>query len=152
VGAHNWLGVVYEQKNEPLPAIHEFERAIALKPDYVWAHNNLASVVIRTGEMGDLPGAREKLTGVLQLDANYVQAQNLFGFALGQQGDLAGALDHLNRAIQLDPKFAQAHYAGGGSLVWWTKSAGAVQTLSAIKRKPTHIKPPRITRCLISLY
>ena len=112
-------------------------RAVALSGQRNRPHGEDANIVRRT-----LEHHPREFHGLLVFDV---------GFVLGQQGDLAGGLDHLNRAIQLDPKFAQAHYTGGGSLNCWTKSAGAVQTLSVIKRKLAHSKPPRVTRCLISL-
>jgi tetratricopeptide (TPR) repeat protein len=71
--ARNNLGIALLQTNRSLEAITEFERALALKPDFADAHNNLA---VALSQLGRLPEAIAACEAALRINPAYSGAQN----------------------------------------------------------------------------
>ena len=66
------LGLI-SQKSKLAEAIREFERALAINPDYADAHNNLG---IALGSSGDFAKAIEHFRRALEIRPGYADAQN----------------------------------------------------------------------------
>ncbi len=91
------------------PAIVEYQRVLALRPDFVDAHVNLARAL---EEAGRSPAeAIGHLETAVRLDPQNVDARNRLGRLLMQQpGGLPDAIAHLTAAHRLAPDFAEAAF------------------------------------------
>jgi tetratricopeptide (TPR) repeat protein len=117
-GAYNNLGVAYERMGRE-DAQAQFERAIELRPDFTYAHFNLARLLMKKGRGAE---AVAELQRTIQIDPNHTGALNMLGMALGRQQKFAEAQSYLERAVRLEPDNAEirnnlgAAYAGQGRL------------------------------------
>ena len=95
------------EASEPAAALHAYERAIAGRPDFADAHNNLGRV---HHDLRHLALAESHYRIAICFD----QAVALYHFNLGvvveDQGRTAEAIGHYERALELDPTLADAHY------------------------------------------
>jgi tetratricopeptide (TPR) repeat protein len=65
--------LVAKSRDKLAEAICEFERALAINPDYADAHNNLG---IALGSSGDVAKAIEHFRRALEIRPGYADAQN----------------------------------------------------------------------------
>jgi Tfp pilus assembly protein PilF/SAM-dependent methyltransferase len=86
-------------------AITSYRRAIALKPDLVGAHNNLANALVAHGRSEE---ALIHFQRALELDPDLVEAHVNLGTILLQQGKLEAAAAELERALRIDANSADA--------------------------------------------
>lgn len=94
-------------------ALADYDRAIALKPDYAKAYR--ARSTVKSGKINDPQGALSDLNRAIQLNPNDDLSYSLRGFLkYDLLDDVQGALTDLNRAIQLDPSNAKAYAMRGG--------------------------------------
>jgi putative glycosyltransferase (TIGR04372 family) len=84
-----------------------YRRAIALKPDYAEAYNDLGSVLQTLCEPGQAAAAFQHAT---KLRPDYAEAHNNLAAALIEQGRLAEAETCCRRALALRPELVQAWY------------------------------------------
>jgi protein O-mannosyl-transferase len=99
--AYNNLGKeLMTSKAQLAEAVPLLERAIALKPNYPEAHNNLGLALAQSGR--PLEGIPH-LEMSLRLKPNSFQAQNNLGIALANSGRAAEALLAFQRAAELNP-------------------------------------------------
>lgn len=82
-------------------------RALALRPDYPEAHNNLA-VLLRA--KGDPAGAAGHYREALRLRPDYPEAHCNYAYLLESLGRMDGALQHVEEAIRLRPGYVDAHH------------------------------------------
>ncbi len=107
-------GVIEARLGRASEATRSFERASALRGDYVPARLKLAEALF---ESGDLPGSRrtyEALAGAGAASAvgpAGPAAHYGLGRILAAQGDQAGAIAQFQEACRLFPEFGAAHYA-----------------------------------------
>ncbi len=96
-------------------AVKEFEKAIALDPDYALAHAELAMATLLSSIYGDLtdPEAISKATPHIErslaLDPNLAQAHAAKGFLFRRQREYEEALTHFERATQINPNYSMVH-------------------------------------------
>ena len=81
--------------------------ALRLKPDYVEAHINLATIYRRTGKFAD--SEREYETA-LALEPESVDAHSGYGALLLSQGRTSEALGEFERVVELSPQYPDGHY------------------------------------------
>jgi tetratricopeptide (TPR) repeat protein len=104
---HLKKGVKLAPLKEYSKARMEFEKSLRLNPDEPEAHNNLAWVLIR---QGDIDGAIEHLNEALRLRPDYADAHYNLGDALSSvEGRLDEAVIHYYQALQIKPDFVDAH-------------------------------------------
>ncbi|WP_240766770.1 tetratricopeptide repeat protein [Paraburkholderia flava] len=83
-----------------------YRQALALKPDYVHAHNNLGNTLRAQGQYD---AAVQSFRRVIELQPDYAQAYNNLANALVDLGDLDGAIAYYRKTIELQPDFAEPH-------------------------------------------
>lgn len=71
---HHELGIAYLNAKKHTEAIAEFNKAIALDPDFAAAHSSLGSVYLELGQLDQAENAAKKALGV---DANFQSAHQL---------------------------------------------------------------------------
>lgn len=133
--ALNNLGVVLWQDGDTQGALTSFQKAIAAKPDYINAIDNLAALI---NSADDKPaGQSAQPPGPARTTSPLVQ----FGLELLNQKKYAEAAQAFEKAIQANPADDTA-YNNLGVLHWQTGNLhGAITNLSqAIKINPTGLE------------
>ena len=114
--ALNNLGKLYRDEKRYRESLATLDRALALDPRLVGAHNNRALTLF---EMGRGKEAKEALEAALRLDASSAPTHNNLGYVRFLRGDVAGARREYLAAIRLDPDYARA-YSNLGTTYLWT--------------------------------
>jgi tetratricopeptide (TPR) repeat protein len=113
VGAYrNALGLVYLQSRRPDLALPEFERAVALDPEYADAHLNTGIALSSMGKWEESVAAYVGAIRLPRLTTHDTAYQNL-GWALFQLKRYRDAEEALRLAIGLDPQMVAAYYTLG---------------------------------------
>ena len=94
------------------PAVDVGQRAAT--PGYAEAHNNLATVLQR---QGDLSRAEQHFERTLELQPGHAEAHNNLGVLYESRRDFAGAAEQYDAALRSRPDFAQAHSNLGNVLL-----------------------------------
>jgi len=100
-------------------AVHEFEKAIVLDPDYALAHAELAIATLFLTIYGDLTVAESvaraapHVERAMALDSTLAQAHAATGYLYRFQENADDALTHFRHAIQINPNYAIAYNAIG---------------------------------------
>jgi len=105
-------------------AVREFEKAIALDPDYALAHAELAitTLLLRRDQYGALTiteaiaRAAPHADRAMALDPTLAEAHAATGFVLWVQENLEEALTHFEQAIQINPNYSIVYNWMGGLL------------------------------------
>ena len=87
-------------------AIAQYRQALALRPDYALAHNNLGSVLLQRGGVDE---ALQHLREAVRIDPGNAEAQDNLGRVSRERGEVAEAIDHFRQAIRLRPDWASAN-------------------------------------------
>lgn len=98
--AHNLLGILKNNTNQPELAIGEFEAALALVPDFLPAKANLANTLLAQGEA---QRARTLFEEIQRTDPNNVRAVEGLADLASAEGKLDQAVELYRRATELDP-------------------------------------------------
>ena len=115
-------------------AIEAYNKALAIKPDYADAYNNMG---ITLKEQGKLEEAIEAYNKALAIKPDYAEAYNNMGNALQEQGKLEEAIEAYNKALSLKPDYADAYYNMGNAL----KEQGKLEEAIEAYNKALAIKP-----------
>jgi Flp pilus assembly protein TadD len=107
-------------------AIVEYQKAIALDPNYALAHNNLGYSL---SHQGDVDGAVLEFFKAIDCDPKLALAHSNLGTALKKKHDLPGAIAQLRMAVDCEPKLALAHSNLGTALIDNKDIAGAISEL-----------------------
>jgi TolB-like protein/DNA-binding winged helix-turn-helix (wHTH) protein/Tfp pilus assembly protein PilF len=110
---HRWYT---RHEDQLLQAIADFQRAIAIDPDFALAYAGLADVYLvlpllsRVTQEEAYPKAREAADRAIRLDPFLAEAHNsIASVRLYLEWDFAGAEQAFRRAIELNPGYATAH-------------------------------------------
>jgi Flp pilus assembly protein TadD len=79
-------------------AIEHYERALAIKPDYAQAQNNLGLVLMERGRMDDATAHFQK---ALEIKPDMAEAHCNLGIALAGRGRIDEAIEHYRQALIL---------------------------------------------------
>ena len=110
---HNLLGNALAAHGRTDAAVAEFQKALAIKPDYAEAHFNLGVAAMGRGQLDE---AILHYKRAISANPNYANAHNNLGNALLMIGQLDGAMTHCQTAVRINPQFAEAYYNLGNAL------------------------------------
>ena len=105
-------GLAYTDVVDYDNAIADYDRAIAIDPNYADTYHNRGFV---KAHKGDYDGAVADYDRAIALDPNYAYAYNNRGIAKFIKGDYASAIDDFSRATELDTDNASAYSNRGES-------------------------------------
>jgi tetratricopeptide (TPR) repeat protein len=98
-------GNVLKAQGRVKEAVTNLQTAIARRPDFAEAHNNLGAIHLEQGRH-DLAAAA--FGRALTINPKYAEAHNNLGIALYRSGDLDHAAAMYERALALRPEYAEA--------------------------------------------
>jgi tetratricopeptide (TPR) repeat protein len=110
---HNNRGLALKELGNIDAAAADYERALALKPDYVEALSNLGNLRLMQGRLDEAIGCFKR---ALAHNPDYAEAQMNLGNALREQGKADEAIARYERAIVLRPDYAEAYNNLGNAL------------------------------------
>ena len=102
----------YRKKNNTEGAIHAYNQAIRLDPQYAAAYRNRGLVYF---ELGEPKRALEDYTEAIRLNAQDADAYLFRGRAYAELNQLLKAVADYDQVIRLNPQFALAYYARGSA-------------------------------------
>jgi len=107
--AENNLGAELAERGRAGEALEHYRRALAIRPDYPEAHNNLGNLL--SGKPGSEPEARRQFEEALRLRPEFAEAHtNLANLLSRLPGGELEAVSHYERALELRPADPTAHY------------------------------------------
>jgi Tfp pilus assembly protein PilF len=112
--AHNNLGVVLAGKGRVDEGIIQFQKALAIKPDFAKAHYNLGSYLLQKERVDE---AIVQFQKALASSPDFTYAHNMLGYALLQKRDVDAAMAQFHEALKIRPDYAQAHRNLGIALI-----------------------------------
>jgi tetratricopeptide (TPR) repeat protein len=83
-------------------SVQGYRQALAVKPDFLEAHVDLAGVLWR---LGDYQGSLDHAQKAVAIDANHAYAVRILGTALLHLNRIDEAETHLRRALEIKPNF-----------------------------------------------
>jgi tetratricopeptide (TPR) repeat protein len=98
-------GIAYAKKSQYDRAIADFNQAIRLDPDSIFALNNRGAAYARKGQLDD---AIADFNEAIRIDASYAITYNNRGIAYAKKGQYDRAIEDFDQAIRFDPKDASA--------------------------------------------
>lgn len=104
---HLDLGLIHEQRGEPVPAMRELRAAVALDGANVTAHFHLGNLLRRAGRTEQ---AVEQYRQAVEINPDYVYAWNGLGMTLAAAGRHTEALAAFRRVVEIDPAGARGYY------------------------------------------
>jgi tetratricopeptide (TPR) repeat protein len=111
--AFTQLGMAYSTAGDVDRAIVQYQRALALQPDFRDAHLNLGTAFGRQGKLDD---ALREFTTAVDLDPQLAEAHHNLGLALAAKGRRDEAVQQFTLAINARPDFADAYNSLGSVL------------------------------------
>ncbi len=134
----NALGDVYLTLRRYAAALACFQQAIARRPTYDRAHNNLGRLL---QAQGDLPAALASFTEAVRLNPHYATAINNLGAVLNALGQLDAAWAHFQRALAIRPDYPEAHFNLGIILQTQGDPVAAIAHYhEAIRLRPDYVR------------
>jgi tetratricopeptide (TPR) repeat protein len=113
----------------------EFHRALALNPNYAYAHDNFGLALALHGRLDEAVAAGKRAAELDPLSP-LILADSMW--ALTWQGKYQAAMDLANRALDLDPTFFYSHFAQG----WIDITAGKINAAVPELQKADAIGSP----------
>ncbi len=134
----NLVGTFYKSIGMPDKAIQSFENAIAIKPDYAEAHNNLGATL---QVLGRLDMAVKNYEEALAIKPDYAEAYNNLGNTFRENGQQDMAFKNYKKALAIKPDYAMAHYNLGIALKESGQRDTAVKSFEkALAIQPNYVK------------
>lgn len=99
--AHNLLGMALQQRGDAGKARESFQRAVALKPDFSEAANNLALSFVAEEKLDD---ARKVITNALEQNPKHFGLLMVLAELDRRRGDLGATEATLRKVLALQPK------------------------------------------------
>ena len=101
------MGNALKEQGKLEEAIEAYNKALAIKPDYAEAYNNMGDAL---QEQGKLEEAIEAYNKALAIKPDYADAYYNMGIALKEQGKLEEAIEAYNKALAIMPDYASAQH------------------------------------------
>ena len=127
--AHNGLGLLAIDDDQPGEAVKAFERAAAIDPNNAWYWTNLGNARRATGDRG---GAEQAFRRALDVDARAADAANGLGVLLVEAHRAAEAAPWFERAIGAAPDLVEARLNLGIALQQSGQVARAAEAYRAV--------------------
>jgi tetratricopeptide (TPR) repeat protein len=105
--AQNNLGSLLRQAGKPEEAIHHYELALRIRPDFAEAHYNLGVTLARLNRFQE---AIEHYEQALRLKPDFAEARYNLGISLAELGRVPEAVEQWKQALRLKPDYAEAHF------------------------------------------
>lgn len=127
-------GFAYRSKGNYDLAIHDFDQAIRLSPDFANAFNNRG---LAYDYKGEYDRAIQDFNQAIRLQPDYADAFNNRGLVYGEKRNYSRAIQNFGQAIRLKPGFAEALDNRAGIYVFEGDYDQAIQDYDhAIKVEP----------------
>ncbi len=120
-------GVKLARKGDPSGAIEHLQRALAIYPDYIAAHNNLGVQYLKRKQLGQ---ATTQFRLALEKEPKYFNSIFNLALVMLERQDYPGAIAQLNQSIAIDSTRAGAHMLLGIALQNIGELPGAERALS----------------------
>ena len=130
----NIQGAVHKGLGQLDLSIEAYNKALAIKPDYVEVYYNMG---VTLKEQGKLEEAIEAYNKALAIKPDYAEACYNMGNALQEQGRLEEAIVAYNKALAIKPDYAEAYNNMGVTL----KDQGKLEEAIEAYNKALAIKP-----------
>ena len=131
---HNNLGDALLQKGQVNEALEQFQKAVAIKPNYVDACNNLGNALLQKGQVDEAVAQYQK---AMAINPSYADARNNLGVVLLHKGQLDEAFDQFQKAMAINPNYADARDNLGVLLIQKGQLDEAItQFQEALRLKP----------------
>jgi tetratricopeptide (TPR) repeat protein len=137
--AHNNLGTILAAHGQTGKAKAEFTEALRLKPDFTYAHENMAKLLELMSGSGRTAKAIPEYEAALQGNPNSVEDHNNLGVALAAEGRFDEAIAQYRSALRISPEASDIHYNVAVALMAEGKVPEAIveyQTVIRIKPDP----------------
>ena len=131
---HYIRGVVFNGLGQLYASVEAYNKAIAIKPDYADAYNNIGDALQKQGKLEE---AIEAYNKALALKPDYADAYNNMGNTLKNQGKMEEAIEAYNKALALKPDYAETYYNMGIAL----KEQGKMEEAIGAYNRALTIKP-----------
>jgi protein O-GlcNAc transferase len=125
----NISGACYAGLGQFDTAVRDYEKAIAIKPDYSKAHFNLGDTL---QELGQLDASVKSFEKALDIEPNYAEAHNNLGIVFKDLEQLDAAVKSFKKAIAIKPDYVEAHYSLGTSFQELGQLDEAVKSYEAV--------------------
>jgi tetratricopeptide (TPR) repeat protein len=102
---HAEVGQAYADAGLPREAILEYEKAVALCPQFADLRTKLGMIL---RELNELPRAREQYEAAIAARPSYIPARMQLGVTLLSLGETAGAKEHWMKVLEIEPENARA--------------------------------------------
>jgi tetratricopeptide (TPR) repeat protein len=102
---HAEVGQAYADAGLPREAILEYEKAVALCPQFADLRTRLGTLL---RELNDLPRAREQYEAAVQARPSYVPARIQLGVTLLSLGESAAAGEQWQKVLEIEPENVRA--------------------------------------------
>ena len=130
----NIQGACYAGLNQLNLAQENYEKAIALNPDYSKAHYNLAGIF---HELEEFDASIQSYKNALLIEPDYAEAYNNLGNVFRESSQLDEAVESYKRAIKINPEYVEAYYSLGASFQELGKLEETVECFEqALKIRP----------------
>jgi DNA-binding winged helix-turn-helix (wHTH) protein/TolB-like protein/Tfp pilus assembly protein PilF len=123
---HATLGLIASTNWDWAHGEEEYQRALALNPNYATAHHWHAWSLMGAGRRDE--SVRE-MQRALELDPLSIDINTDLGAVLTFAGRIDEAIGRLKSTVEMDPSFVEAHVALGHALRWKGDLAGAISEL-----------------------
>ncbi len=134
--AYAKLGAIYDANGPKEKALVNYEKAVALNPEFAPLHGPLAMAYLEAGEIAKAESSLNKMETAA---VDTVETRFLRGLILLKQNKNPESLAAFDRALELDNTFTAAHYYRGQALDRLDKQDQAVEAYKlALVNDPTY--------------
>jgi tetratricopeptide (TPR) repeat protein len=136
--AHSNLGDDFAESGQVDAAIHQYQRALEIRPNSAQVNYNLGNVLVKNGQVSLAVAHYQK---ALEIKPDHAKAHNNLGIALEVSGQVDAAIHQYQRALEIKPDFADAHYNLGNALAGkGSNDAAIIHYRKALEIKPDNAK------------